>query len=186
MKCDQCGQEATVHELRVVAGKSVERHLCERCAQQAGLLAGTLPLAVVLENLVKTMQPAAKGGALAAMMCREACPACGTTPADIRQTGLLGCPECYRAFEGLVIPLLERAHEGATQHVGRVPRRMLTRGELEAWRQAREEALRAELRAALEREQYEQAASIRDQLRRLGAGESPSEARDPSRTGGEV
>jgi len=37
MKCDQCEQEATVHELRVVGGKKVERHLCERCARKQGI-----------------------------------------------------------------------------------------------------------------------------------------------------
>ena len=54
-----------------------------------------------------------------------ACGACGTTFAKFRQTGLLGCAQCYFAFEDRLAPLIERAHEGASQHVGKTPRRAL-------------------------------------------------------------
>src|SRR5690606_11035078 len=111
------------------------------------------------------------------------CRACSTTYAEFRQSGLLGCPECYRSFETQLGPLLERAHEGATHHVGKVPIRALTRSRMAAQSgrgpgveavlgdaQARAErikALRRQMEEAIQAEQYERAAELRDELRRL-------------------
>src|SRR5690348_12595116 len=102
MKCDQCEQEATVHELRVVAGKKVERHLCERCARKQGI--ATQPQIVSPEMLMQAMQQAAgqasqqqKPAPPGALVKPDTCPACGTGYLEFRQSGLLGCPECYKA-----------------------------------------------------------------------------------------
>ena len=135
MKCDTCNQEATVHELRVVGGKKVERHLCEKCARDKGV--AVQPTISVPELIEKYMQHAMEGktapagappGAAGAAAPAKAasCPACGTTYVEFRQTGLLGCSECYKAFESQLGPLLERAHEGGTHHVGKLPARALT------------------------------------------------------------
>ncbi len=186
MKCDQCGQEATVHELRVVNGKKVERHLCESCARKQGI--AVQPALSVPELLEKYIQQAAsatskpsQGGAAAAPAARaNACPTCATTYMEFRQSGLLGCPDCYRAFEAQLGPLLERAHEGGAHHVGKVPKRMLAGGtkatsarrNLEhiggpEQRTGRIATLRKQLEDAVKAEQYEQAARIRDELRKL-------------------
>jgi protein arginine kinase activator len=178
MKCDQCDQEATVHELRVVNGKKVERHLCEKCARKQGI--AIQPTISVPELIEKYMQHAAQAGAKAGEQVKAAaCPTCGTTYIEFRQTGLLGCPDCYRGFEQQLGPLLERAHEGGTHHVGKVPRRALTggRGQGEggakavlgdaAQRAGRIAALRKQLEEAVRAEQYERAATLRDELRKM-------------------
>jgi protein arginine kinase activator len=183
MKCDQCGQEATVHELRVVNGKKVERHLCEACARKQGI--AVQPVLSVPELLEKYIQQAAatsKPAATGAPARSNVCPSCGTTYMEFRQTGLLGCPDCYRAFEAQLGPLLERAHEGGAHHVGKLPRRLQT-GETKvdspasgrpvpARRQGQElpqriSSLRKQLEDAVKAEQYERAATIRDELRKL-------------------
>src|SRR5690606_37606014 len=127
MKCDQCGQEATVHELRVVNGKKVERHLCEACARKQGI--AVQPALSVPELLEKYIQQAAAASPpvkpahpTATPARANVCPRCGTTYMEFRQTGLLGCADCYRAFEAQLGPLLERAHEGGGYHVGKVPK----------------------------------------------------------------
>src|SRR2546421_12866816 len=130
MKCDQCEQEATVHETLRVSGKIVERHLCQRCAREKGIDAQ--PTISVPELLQKYLQAAEgakgtpSGGALAAPAPpgkAATCPTCGTGYLEFRQTGLLGCSDCYRAFEHQLAPLLERAHEGGSHHTGKLPRR---------------------------------------------------------------
>src|SRR5262249_37488788 len=116
MKCDQCEQEATVHEVTIKAGKKVERHLCERCARKQGI--AVQPQLPINELINKSMIPA--GGSGAPPVERgTVCGACGPTSAEFRQSGLLGCPDCYRTFEAQLGPLLERAHEGGTHHVGK-------------------------------------------------------------------
>jgi protein-arginine kinase activator protein McsA len=65
--------------------------------------------------------PALKGSAA------SACPRCGLTFGQFRQSGLMGCPACYDAFEGPLGPLLQRAHEGGTHHSGKIPRGLIQR-----------------------------------------------------------
>src|SRR5262249_10323786 len=107
-----------------------------------------------------------------------ACPKCGTTYVEFRQSGLLGCADCYSAFEAQLGPLLERAHEGASHHVGKVPRRALSGGRTggsrpeailgdAAQRAGRITALRKQLDEAVQAEQYERAAALRDELRKM-------------------
>lgn len=197
MKCDHCDNEATVHEVTVHNGVRVERNLCEQCAAQQGVampgmtgMPGESLVKHVLEPLVQaavsSLSPTAPGSPAA-----SACPRCGTTFAQFKQSGLLGCPACYRALETQLLSLVERAHEGATQHVGKSPARLLsgaTRApEADAPEEAaaaqpgraeiitldaqeldrRRQTLRSALEQAINAEQYERAAQIRDELRRL-------------------
>lgn len=191
MKCEQCDSEATVHELRVVNGRRVERHLCEQCARNEGI---ALQVGMTVPELIEKMveqaaQPAAESARPKVESARSgACAICGTTYHEFRQSGLLGCPECYRVFEGQLGPLIERAHEGGTHHVGKVPRRALSgaqepgAGRLETvlggpeQRAGKAAALRKQLDEAVRAEQYERAATIRDELRRLLELEGPPAA----------
>lgn len=171
MKCDQCDQEATVHELRVTGGKRLERHLCESCARREGVAAQ--PPASVPELIEKFLHQAAKPPVQTA--AGPACPRCGLAFAEFRETGLLGCPDCYRAFEAQLGPLLERSHEGGTHHVGKTPKRAghasvpaSAVAQERDDRAARIAALSKQLEQAVAGEHYERAAALRDELRRLG------------------
>jgi len=193
MKCDQCDQEATVHELRVVNGKKIETHLCQRCARERGIDAQpTISVPELLHKYLQHAAEAAKPGLASPPSVQigktTACHVCGTGYLQFRQTGLLGCPHCYVAFEHPLSSLLERAHQGGTHHVGKVPRRALTGARaagpgaqrLEALlggaaqRAGRLAALRKQLDEAVRAEQYERAARIRDEIRRMQELEGPA------------
>ena len=88
---------------------------------------------------------------------------CGRSFQEFQTKGLLGCPHEYEEFRDLLAPLLERAHEGHTQHVGKVP---ATAGDA-VRKQTDMLRLRRELREALEQERYEAAAKLRDEIRAL-------------------
>jgi protein arginine kinase activator len=107
MKCEQCDAEATVHELRVVNGKRAERHLCEKCAKGQGIAIQTgLSVPEIIEKMLEQSTKAPeKGGAPRRLPQAGACPECGTTYTEFRQSGLLGCAMCYSAFEGQLGPL---------------------------------------------------------------------------------
>jgi protein arginine kinase activator len=155
-KCDHCDKPAVVHELVQKGGVKKEVHLCLEHAQQAGV---ALPASQPINQLLKQFMLTSKTGASAS----RSCTACGLSFARFRQAGTLGCPECYRAFEDLLAPLIERAHNGATQHRGRAPRRAA--GSVD--RQLVVQQLMKELDQAVASEQYERAAELRDRLRTL-------------------
>ncbi|GMV24486.1 MAG: hypothetical protein AMXMBFR58_05170 [Phycisphaerae bacterium] len=172
MKCDRCDNEATVQEISIRNGARIEIHLCEQCARQAGLAAQTAtPLA---ELLTKYVLATGIGATIPARsMPATECPKCKLSWDEFRRVDRLGCPDCYAAFEGQLGPLLERAHEGGLRHAGKVParagRRHAGRSEQDpvADLAQRVAALRKQLEQAVATEQYEKAAGLRDQIRRL-------------------
>ena len=161
MKCENCNNPATVHLTEIKAGKKIEKHLCESCAaalEGIGNPKGHTPINELLTNFVM----AQSGGALKEQT--STCETCGITWAEFRQSGVLGCANDYRVFEKELAPLIQRAHEGATHHVGKVPTR---RGSttLAPKRRVDTDKLKKDLQRAIEAEDYERAAKLRDQIR---------------------
>ena len=89
------------------------------------------------------------------------CPRCGGSLQDFRESGRLGCPECYRSFEVPLRDLLRRLH-GSTHHVGE---RYAEHGPPPAEVKVESAELREQLRLAVETENFELAAELRDRLR---------------------
>lgn len=157
-KCDHCDKPAVVHEVTVKNGVKSEVHLCHDHAQEAGVALPThQPLNQLLTQFVISHAAQSKARA------RKTCRTCGTTFAQFRQSGTLGCPDCYEAFEDQLAPLIERAQNGATHHGGKAPRRAGSSVD----RQLKIQQLVKELDQAVAAEQYERAAKLRDRLRNL-------------------
>lgn len=160
MKCDHCDNQATVHLIEIQGGKKVEKHLCEVHAVEEGV-AVKVQNAPINELLEKFVLKHSQGGEESpAKPTAVHCESCGTTYDQFRKSGLLGCPQCYEAFERALGPLLERAHEGANRHLGKVP----THAGIDELRQQRLRQLRRELEEAVAAEQYERAAKLRDRV----------------------
>lgn len=157
--CDHCDQPAVVHETVIKAGVAKEVHLCEMHAAEFGYgpggpAGGAVPVAALLTAFVASPATASTV---------RSCPGCGTTFPQIRQSGILGCPDCYATFEGLLAPIVQRAQAGAVGHVGRAPTAASAR---EAQVALRAKLVR-ELEEAVSSEQYERAARIRDRIHEL-------------------
>ena len=167
MLCEECQKrEAAVHYTKVVNNQKTEYHLCEQCAREKGeldfswgfepgfsihnLLAGLLDMSNPSPQLGKSATPDSK------------CPKCGLSYAQFSQSGRLGCGDCYAAFQRQLEPLLRRI-QGTSTHGGKVPGRQggTLKLEREIGRLARQ------LEQAVEREEFETAAKLRDQLREL-------------------
>ncbi len=154
-KCDKCGRDATVHINDLEAG--IEKHLCEECAASDGVtIKAQVPLKKLLEGMMLQSAAEKKFEGLV-------CDVCGMSFAEFRQQQLLGCPNDYKAFEEVLAPLLERAHEGASQHSGKVPPDA-AEGER---RQNELLRLRGRLNEAVAQEDYERAAALRDRIKEL-------------------
>ena len=165
MKCDNCNKTATVTYIEIRNGKQVEKHLCEMCAAQTeGVpVKSHTPINELLTNFVLAhsgLQKESTG---------TSCDSCGMTWQEFRQKGLLGCEGDYSLFEKDLTPLIQRAHEGATHHVGKVPQRRGGTG-VPAKRGTDLAKLRKELARAVEVEDYEKAAKLRDQIRTAEGG----------------
>jgi protein arginine kinase activator len=160
MRCQRCSREATVHLSETVGEERRELHLCGRCAKEADLGPPPTPPAELLGSIVDHLI-IKHVGELVGDLARTSCPVCGLGYMEYRTGGRLGCPHDYEAFaRGL--PAQIRRAQGATRHVGKAPRHR----DPDAPGRLR---IRAEIRAAVSREDYEQAARLRDQLRHTEA-----------------
>jgi protein arginine kinase activator len=173
MLCQICGKNpATVHFTEIHDNKMSEIHVCERCAEEKGLHAAGVKkhkfdVGDLLANMVDGMTTTEEE-----RVGRVQCPRCGLLYSGFKETGRLGCAECYTAFQFQLRPLLRRIH-GDTRHRGKTPAR-----DGEGVSRSRQiQRLHDELQRAVEREEFERAAAIRDEIRRLeGASDAPSAA----------
>ena len=167
--CDKCRKRPAEVKVTEVDrhGKSVESRLCAECARERGVVAqdsvrpavgqqGPQPVAEILRELKDKVRATDR---------KLVCPACQLAFDEFKASGRLGCARCYDAFAEQLLPLIKRIH-GAQKHTGRRPN---PDGSAAA-RGFELQRLRRELRAAIEAENYEQAAAVRDRIRRQGDG----------------
>jgi protein arginine kinase activator len=166
MLCCICKQkEATVHLTQIAGDKMQKVDLCEECAKTKGVNDPTgFSLADLLLGLgaSQEIEQSAAGGEVR-------CAKCGFTQSDFKKSGRLGCPECYNTFSDALEGLLKTMHKG-TRHVGKAP---------EALRHSRDlserlKLLQKRLTKAIEAEDFEQAAVLRDEIKQTTARLSSS------------
>ncbi len=160
MICDACKQQqATVHLTEIVNEQMTELHLCEACANQKG---AQVESHFGLADLLSGLADFGKNPEVEEEVSSKACPSCGMTYDDFRKVGRLGCAECYPTFRRSLTSLLKRIH-GSTHHLGKSPARLV--------RPAKAKTELAELKKRLERaielEEFEVAARLRDQIREM-------------------
>jgi protein arginine kinase activator len=152
--CDGCGDPvARIRVYQTRGSDFSELWLCGGCAESLGVEGGEPAFAPTVSEIL---------GVSVGGTPNRACPACGTKFRAIRQSGRVGCAECYRTFRSRIQYLLEQT--GFSEpHAGRYPIRLGAFKRLLVDR----EKLRERLDKALSEENYEQAVTIRDQMRSL-------------------
>lgn len=156
--CQLCEKaKATVHITDTVPEKR-ERHLCEACAQKEHvIIKHHQPTAAIIQEFIKQKAGIGAGD-------DTVCEHCGISFREFQLKGVLGCPHDYVAFRAQLMPLIERAHEGAKHHVGKTPGKSV---DPVAKKKAGLNRLQRELQEAIEQENYELAARVRDQIRSM-------------------
>ncbi|HEV8381145.1 MAG TPA: UvrB/UvrC motif-containing protein [Gemmatimonadales bacterium] len=170
MLCDNCKErDAIINLTQVEHDSKVTLHLCEQCAQQKGVETGGAVLKSPLGNFLGAVVKGGGGGGVAGALVSAAgdglrCPACGSTLRDFRDSGRLGCDQCYVSFDTHLRDLLRRLH-GSSQHVGE--RYEAPGASADSDPRSRLLDLKAQLRRAVEGENFELAAELRDRIRVL-------------------
>ncbi len=175
MLCDICGKnQATVHLTEIVDDQMSELHLCEECARnKSAQMEQQFGLSDILAGMADFDKPLK-----AAETVSLKCPNCGLTYAEFKKIGRLGCGDCYSAFRQYLAPLLKRIH-GAVKHSGKAP---ANAGQVPGQPRANNELqeMRRRLLKAVEQEDFEEAARLRDRIREMEENQKRQ-----SRDGGE-
>lgn len=158
MLCDKCGKNnATTHIKSVVNGVVTERNLCGYCAAAEGYTKlSHNSLTDMLASMFGDIQPSLS------QSTAKKCPVCGAEFSDIAETGKAGCAECYKTFYNELLPYLKRVH-GGVKHTGKIP----NSAPLAVRDEETPEALRMELNRLVSEEKYEEAAVLRDKIKKL-------------------
>ncbi len=153
MKCDLCEKEAVVHLTQVVNGEMKEVHLCEEHAKEQGIdINSPISITDILMGLGEAKQGLEHH-------LSPACPRCDMARDEFRKTGRLGCSDCYKTFMAELAVAIKAMHH-STQHVGKIP----AREGLQTRIKSKIARLQKDLEVVIAREDYEQAAQIRDQI----------------------
>lgn len=170
MLCDKCHKrEAKIYCTEIVDGKKREQYLCEQCAadyasfqvggeqekketQESSLLSGLLEKGY--ENQEETIDGVPK------------CENCGMRYKEFQKTGLFGCPTCYDTFGQFFEGSLKQI-QGSETHHGKIPKGFVTSADRAIDLIPEIDKLTLKLQYAIEKEQYEDAAKIRDRIRSL-------------------
>jgi protein arginine kinase activator len=154
MLCQRCLKKiASYHSPKIVNNEIVHVHLCEDCVSrkndhevQNGF---DDKLNAMFEGLVRTKE--GDTGSSAEIQCEK----CGTSLREYKKTHLLGCPACYDVFakyfpKDLEVKKVAYAEEA---HTDEMPDNLMH--------------LRNELKRAVEEENFERAADLRDEIQKL-------------------
>lgn len=157
MLCEKCKKNtATTHIRSVINGVISEKNLCSVCAAEEGYnKIGQNSLMDMLSSMLgdKVMPGSANG--------EEKCDCCGATFSQIAASGKVGCGQCYKKFKNQLLPYLKRVH-GSVAHVGK----KLSNQQLIVTPTDKISNLRKKLAELVKNEKYEEAAVIRDEIKK--------------------
>jgi len=135
-------------------------YLCEKCASEKGNANFISPLSLG-DFLSSFLSKDIGDSYVAAPNVHDVCDVCGMSFNDFQSTGKIGCSNCYKIFGDRLKPIIKRLH-GSTEHVGKAPSGFTSS------RTSKEiEKLKEELNKAIQAEEYENAALLRDKIKEL-------------------
>ena len=181
MLCDNCGKrEANVRYSENINGRKKELNLCEECSKKLGIGQMDFSMPIDFSSFFGSFMDDFTTPEFMPMLNELRtlrCNSCGYTFDDIANTGRLGCKDCYDVFEDRLNPIIKKI-QGADHHVGRIGKIIDSKIENKTGENSKQEKtskkegteiekLQEELKAAIKEERYEEAAKIRDQIKKL-------------------
>ncbi len=187
MLCERCGkEEATVPVIKIVGGEFTVMHLCDKCAEEATgegkkEMESFFPSFPDLFSKIFSDFPSFHTEFFAPFKEKIKppeieeikCPRCGLSYSDFKKTFQLGCSQCYETFKEQLEPMLRRIH-GSIIHKGKVPSKVPVKVKIP---KDEIKEMKKKLQEAVKKEEYEEAAHLRDEIR-------ATEAKQKKRGGG--
>jgi protein arginine kinase activator len=162
MICEKCKQnKATVHLTKILNNKKTEVHLCEECARKNQDISFENPFTI--NNFLTGLLDSVQSSPIKVDYIKTtACSKCGMSYGRFKQLGRLGCSDCYKTFNEKLTPLIKNVH-GSQQHTGKIPKK-----EGSFIRLKRDiVTMKKELKRAIDKEEFERAAELRDKIKLL-------------------
>jgi protein arginine kinase activator len=160
MMCEICKKNsAKIHVTQVREGKKTTIHICPECAHEKGVAGPALNTSFSVDQIlggyekVQAEQDPEK-------LKRHTCSFCGLSYNGFRESGRLGCPQCYETFMEELSPILQKVQKDL-QHVGKVP----SQGNKKVELKRNIADYKRQLKTAIDKEHFEEAARLRDQIR---------------------
>jgi len=168
MNCQICHKnEANIKFTHIINGVKSETYLCRHCAEEQGMNNPFFAMQPLLEQIILGMIQEKKQKALSRKTySQKICTSCGLSFQNFLDSGRLGCPNCYTSFREELKPLLRRIHGTIRQERSR------KKPQVKIGRKRILERLKQELTMAVEEEEFEKAAVLRDRMRELERGEN--------------
>lgn len=187
MLCSNCGKnEANVHYTHVINGEKTEYNLCDECAKKLGIDEMDFSMPISFSNFISdffdedSLLPSFSGNMI------TKCPKCGLTYDQFAKNGKFGCGECYNTFSSRIESVLKNLH-GSAKHRGRAPQRLAEKVTKLSEKDDKEkqdkiqveheplvdktmeqiDRLNSDIKLAIKEERYEDAAKIRDEIKKL-------------------
>ncbi len=160
--CQHCGNnQANLWVTKIVDGQVSKHHLCDECFRK--LSGYSLPFALALPiNMINPLLSLTESLKPIKTAKFQVCNSCSTSWSEFLQTGYLGCPQCYTSFSKFLDPIMEDIH-GSLTYRGKVPKNLPENVRIEASLRR----LKQELFSFIDKENYEKAAKVRDQITNL-------------------
>ena len=162
MICQICGKHSASMLVRqIIDEQTKELHICRACAKKHHLYSGNRDMHLSLKAIFDGLSPYTDGTKKDTEGVRPVvCPDCGTPLSHVKEKKILGCPRCFFYFRDTVLKLMQEA-SGEVFYAGKLP----PQPEIFLGAEVSLQRLEEELQKAVENEEYELAAYLRDKIK---------------------
>lgn len=174
MLCQNCNKnEATVKYTEIINGEKTEVMLCEKCSKELGIGHMNFNMPIDFSSFFGDFLEDYEDSSFMPLLTTNKqlkCNNCNMTFEDFMEQGKFGCEECYDTFSSKIDSILKRI-QGSNRYSGK---KLVNNGESKIEfkekpekKETEKEKLQRQLKEAIEKENYEEAAKIRDKIKEL-------------------
>ena len=158
MLCDKCKKhEACYHSTLIVNGESKSTHLCESCAIKEGVFNKRY------NSIFDEFRSLTNFLGFDDFEDR-ACPSCHWSLRQFKNSGLLGCSDCYNAFEDEIEDIVKRIQPYTENKLDNIEFKVESK---DLSKEQKLVTLKADLQKAIKEERYEDAGEINKEIKKL-------------------
>lgn len=167
MLCEKCKKnEAKINLVKIINGEKQQIWLCEECAKNISNIPflSSIPdgAGFPFQEVINGLLAGVENHSPKKNQEKKVCPVCGLAIEELKKTKKVGCSNCYIVFKEQIKAIIKNANKEG-KHVGRIPDRV----HKEFFQRDRLKNLKQKMQILIEKEEYEEAAVIRDEIREI-------------------